>query len=120
MRKIGYASESRDPEDALSNAATDQSGNRSDAGDSQIRETANELAHSISIVTKKVKLKQMTKISYLTFYLFGQDFELKFQLHWATSQLEENTSIDGSIHAVRLVSECAQTIAHLKKAKHTK
>ena len=43
-----------DPEDdAESNAATDQSGNRSEAGDSY-RETMTELAHSISVVTKKV------------------------------------------------------------------
>jgi len=80
-------------EDAESNAATDQSGNRSETEESY-RETAGEIGHSISVVTKK--------------------------LHWATQQLEEISSIDGSINAVRLVSECAQTIAHLKKAKLSK
>ena len=40
-------------EDAESNAATDQSGNRSETEESY-RETAGEIGHSISVVTKKV------------------------------------------------------------------
>jgi len=85
----------QESEDAESNAATDQSENRSDDGDNSLyRETQTELQHSISVVTKK--------------------------LHWATAHLEEISSIDGSMNAVRLVSECAQTIANLKKAKFAK
>jgi len=80
--------------DAQSNAATDnESEHRSEGGES-FTATNNEVSNAINAVTKK--------------------------LHWATVQLEETTSYDGSINAVKLISECALTISNLKRARSHK
>lgn len=77
--------------EAQSNAATDnESDHRSEAGES-FTQTNNEVAHAIMEVTKK--------------------------LQWATRQLGDITSINESINAVKLISECALTISNLKQAR---
>lgn len=77
-------------DDNHSNAATDQSDNRSEGGESY-REITSGILHSINVVTKK--------------------------LNWATKQLEETSSLEASLNAVKLISECANSIANLKKAR---
>jgi len=77
--------------EAQSNAATDnESDHRSETGDS-FTQTNNEVSHAIMQVTKK--------------------------LQWATRQLGDITSINESINAVKLISECALTISNLKQAR---
>jgi len=81
----------RHSSEAQSNAATDnESEHRSEGGES-FTQTNHEVAHAIMEVTKK--------------------------LQWATQQLGDITSIDGSINAVKLISECALTISNLKQAR---
>lgn len=91
LQEASNAKEQRSNSDAHSNHATDnESDHRSEAGES-FTQLNNIVSTAINTVSKK--------------------------LQWATLHLEETASIDGSINAVKLISECALTISNLKRAR---
>jgi len=91
LQEASNAKEQGSNSDAHSNAATDNDVDHRSEGGESFTQLNNIVSSAINTVSKK--------------------------LQWATLHLEETSSIDGSINAVKLISECALTISNLKRAR---